>query len=232
VLGVRVDQARYVLKGGANLRYFFASERYSEDIDIDLIRPVPWSFEEQVQKVLGSQALERLLATAELRLAEHPPGKQTETAHRWRLAIEVPGQEEPVRSKVEFSNRDDGGDYELAYLPGAVVRAYALRPPSVQHYRTTAATAQKVSALVGRVQTQARDVFDLELLLRRQVLERGILDPGLLETAAERAMEQDYATFRDQVLPFLEPGAAELISSPAAWEQIQSFVAEQLEAAR
>jgi hypothetical protein len=32
VLQARLDQARYVLKGGANLRYFFDSVRYSEDI--------------------------------------------------------------------------------------------------------------------------------------------------------------------------------------------------------
>jgi predicted nucleotidyltransferase component of viral defense system len=41
VLGTRLDSARYVLKGGANLRYFFGSQRYSEDIDLDLTEPVP-----------------------------------------------------------------------------------------------------------------------------------------------------------------------------------------------
>jgi hypothetical protein len=51
----------------------------------------------------------------------------------------------------------------------------------------------------------------------------------LREVAVERTLGQDYATFRDQVLPFLEPSAAELIASPAAWEQIQTFVAAKLE---
>ena len=37
VLQARLDQSRYVLKGGANLRYFFDSVRYSEDIDLDLL---------------------------------------------------------------------------------------------------------------------------------------------------------------------------------------------------
>ncbi len=59
-----------------------------------------------------------------------------------------------------------------------------------------------------------------------------IVEPAQLESAVERAMEQDYATFRDQVLPFLEPEAAELLATPAAWEQMQSFVAERLEAGR
>jgi len=48
----------------------------------------------------------------------------------------------------------------------------------------------------------------------------------------ERALEQDYAAFRDQVLPFLEPGAAELLASPGAWEQIQTLVVDRLESAR
>ncbi len=35
-LRASVQPQRYVLKGGANLRYFYASNRYSEDIDLDI----------------------------------------------------------------------------------------------------------------------------------------------------------------------------------------------------
>ncbi len=232
MLGSRLDPARYVLKGGANLRYFFGSERYSEDIDLDLIRPVPWSLEDQVDAALGSPALRSLLAIGDLTLAECTATKQTETTHRWKIGIQVPDALELVRSKVEFSNRAGEGVYTLSSVPEAVVEPYALRPPSVQHYDAAAATTQKVEALAGRPQTQARDVFDLELLLRRQPLAQGSLDAALLEAAAERALEQDYAAFRDQVLPFLDPGAAELVASAGTWEQIQAFVADRLEAAR
>ncbi len=232
MLGSRLDPARYVLKGGANLRYFFASERYSEDIDLDLIRPVPWSLEDQVDAALGSPALRSLLSIGGLVLAEHTSAKQTETTHRWKIGIQAPGDSALVRSKVEFTNRDGEGDYTLAPLPDAVVAPYALRPPSVQRYDAATATAQKVAALAGRPQAQARDVFDLELLLRRQPLVEGSLDAALLEAAVERALEQDYAAFRDQVLPFLESDAAELVASPGAWEQIQTFVSDRLEAAR
>lgn len=227
-----MDPARYVLKGGANLRYFFASERYSEDIDIDLIAPVPWSLEDQVDAALTSSALRKLLAIGDLRLEEHGSAKQTETTHRWKVAVKAPGDSLLIRSKVEFSNRTIEGEYLLASLPREVVEPYALRPPSVQHYDIAAATSQKVAALAGRTHAQARDVFDLELLLRRRSLEKGTLDSDLLEKAIERALEQDYAAFRDQVLPFLEPEAAELVSDRGAWEEIQSFVADRLEAAR
>ncbi len=232
MLGSRLDPARYVLKGGANLRYFFASERYSEDIDLDLIRPVPWSLEDQVDAALSSPALRSLLAIGDLILAEHTGAKQTETTHRWKVGIQAPGGSALARSKVELSNRDGDGDYVLASLPDAVVEPYALRPPSVQHYDVAAATVQKVAALAGRPQTQARDVFDLELLLRRRPLVKGAIDAALIEAAVERVLEQDYAAFRDQVLPFLDSGAAELVASPGAWEQIQTFVVDRLEAAR
>lgn len=167
-----MDPARYVLKGGANLRYFFGSERYSEDIDIDLIEPVPWSLEDQVDTALASTALRKLLAIGDLKLAEHGSAKQTETTHRWKVGIEAPGTSTLISSKVEFSNRSVEGEYVLDFLPQEVVEPYALRPPSLQHYGPAAATAQKVAALAGRTHAQARDVFDLELLLRRQPLDR------------------------------------------------------------
>lgn len=232
VLGTRLDPARYVLKGGANLRYFFASPRYSEDIDLDLTDPVPWSLEDQVEGALTSPALRSLLASGGLSLSDHSSAKQTETTHRWKIGIGAPGGSRPVRSKIEFSARGGGGSHALAFLPESVVEPYALRPPAVQHYDAESAVAQKVEALAGRALAQARDVFDLELLLRRGATIPASVKPTVLAAAVERALEQDYAAFRDQVLPFLEPGAAELIASPAAWEQIQTFVAGKLEAAQ
>jgi hypothetical protein len=59
-----------------------------------------------------------------------------------------------------------------------------------------------------------------------------LLDAELLTSAADRAMELPYAAFRDQVLPFIEPDVVELYDSESAWEQMQTFVAEQLEIAR
>ena len=52
-LGRRLDPARYVLKGGANLRYFFDSVRYSADIDLDLLGVPAWNLEKKVDDLLG-----------------------------------------------------------------------------------------------------------------------------------------------------------------------------------
>ncbi len=231
VLSKRLDPARYVLKGGANLRYFFESLRYSEDIDLDIIGVEPWGLEDKVDGVLESGAMKTVLRASSLAIAELSKPKQTATTRRWKVAIEVSGRSELVRTKIEFSNRNGERRYRLEALPSRIVAPYALRSPSVQHYTEDAPAEQKVKALAGRSETQARDVFDLDLLLRRRPLPAGSLDSQILTDAAGRALHLPFAAFRDQVLPFLEPDVVELFDTEA-WEQMQTFVAEKLEEAQ
>ena len=232
VFSKRLDVSRFVLKGGANLRYFFGSIRYSEGIDLDTGELAAYLVREKVEAILDSGPLPILLRTRGMAIVEHTNPKLTETTQRWKVAVAAPGLPDPVRTKIEFSARDGHGEYELDSIPADVVAPYALRPPSVQHYVGDTPTEQKILALEGRSETQARDVFDLDLLLRRRPVPAGTLDPTILEGAASRAMELPYAAFRDQVIPFLEPDAVELYESEEAWAQIQTFVAEALETAR
>lgn len=232
VLSGRLDPARYVLKGGALLRYFFDSPRYSEDIDLDISGVEPWGLEEKIDSVLGSGAMKVLLRAAGLSVAESSKPKQTATTRRWKVDIKVSGRPELVRTKIEFSNRNGEERYRLEAIPSRIVAPYALRSPSVQHYTEDAPTEQKVRALGGRPEMQARDVFDLDLLLHRRPLARGALDSQILSQAADVARQLPYAAFRDQVLPFLELDAVELYDTERAWEQMQTFVAEKLEEAK
>lgn len=230
VLSKRLDPSRYVLKGGANLRYFFGSVRYSEDIDIDLVRPLPADMEGKVGGVLDSAPLALLLRSEGLEVSGFSAPKQTETTRRWKVSVAGSGAE--VRTKIEFSARGGGGGHRLDRLPRGVVSRYALPAPSVQHYGIEAATVQKVQALAGRSETQARDVFDLDLLLRRRAIPPGEVDAELLTEAAERAFELPFDAYRDQVLAFLEPEVLELYDGVEAWERMQTSVAGHLEAAR
>lgn len=232
VLAKRLDPSRYILKGGANLRYFFGSVRYSEDIDIDLVRPLPADLEGKVDGILGSRALALLLRLSGLEVAEFSKPKQTDTTRRWKVALSAPGGD-GVRTKIEFSGRE-GEDprHRLDRLSADVVRPYALPAPVIQHYERDAATEQKVKALVGRTETQARDVFDLDLLLRLRPLPRGEIDADILSAAAERVFELPFDAYRDQVLAFLEPDVAELYDGPESWERMQMSVAASLEEAR
>jgi predicted nucleotidyltransferase component of viral defense system len=228
VLPTRLDQAHYVLKGGANLRYFFESVRYSEDIDLDAVAIEPWKLEEKVDEVLASSAMRLLLRADGLALQSAGKHKQTDTTQRWKPAIEVTGRE-AVRTRIEFSHRSTDSRRILESVPDRVVAPYALRPPTLLHYTANAAIEQKVGALAQRSETQARDVFDLELLLRRhpEAIEPGKIEPGILQAAVDRVSELGFDVFSDQVLPFLDPEIAELYDREA-WEQMQDFVAQRL----
>jgi Nucleotidyl transferase AbiEii toxin, Type IV TA system len=228
VLSRRLDPSRYVLKGGANLRYFFGSVRYSEDIDFDSLGVPVFSLEEKVDDLLSTGALHLLLRIADLSVAEWTKPKQTKTTQRWKVALAVPNRDQPVRTKVEFSRREPDGGYLLETIPARVIEPYALRGPTVQHYAGSVPTRQKVAALASRSETQARDVFDLDLLLRNHPISSGELPRDTLRKSADRALELPFDAFRDQVLPFLEPAAAELYDT-ATWERMQTFVGGRLE---
>lgn len=228
VLQARLDQSSYVLKGGANLRYFFESVRYSEDIDLDAGGIEGWALTERVDGVLTSPAIERLLRSGGLAVAEISKPKQTETTQRWKVGLAVRERRDPVRTKIEFSRRNGDDRYLLEAVPGRVAAPYALRSPTLLHYTGEAAVEQKIKALAGRSETQARDVFDLDLLLRRQPPIPMTGDAHVREQAAERALDLPYGAFRDQVLPFLDPEVAELYEGAAAWRRIQDFVVERL----
>lgn len=230
VLATRLNQRDYVLKGGANLRYFFGSHRYSEDIDFDAGDEESWKREEKVDAALAAPALTALLRRGGIAVARIAKPKQTETTERWKLQLAAPGHEETISTKIEFSRRNGDERYLLEAVPDQVVAPYALRPPALLHYLAAPAIEQKVLALALRNQTQARDVFDLELLFRSHpgVVERGALRSLTLKQAIEHSLELPFEAFEAQVLPFLETDVAELYADPAVWEQIQAFVIDHL----
>ncbi|HVS28883.1 MAG TPA: nucleotidyl transferase AbiEii/AbiGii toxin family protein [Solirubrobacteraceae bacterium] len=227
VLQARLDQSRYVLKGGANLRFFFDSVRYSEDIDLDATGIEPWALEEKVDSVLASPTMEAVLRSGGLVVGDFTKPKQTNSTQRWKASIGVAGKRAPVRTKIEFSHRNGETRHVLEPVAGRIVAPYALRAPTVAHYKADAATEQKIEALAGRSETQARDVFDLDLLLRRAPITAAAIDSQLLKHAADRALDLPFEALRDQVLPFLDPEVADLYDK-AAWEQMQVFVADSL----
>lgn len=230
VLAARLDQRQYILKGGANLRYFFDSHRYSEDIALDTETSEGWKLAEKVDGVLGSSALSLLLRSTGVQVADLRKPKQTETTRRWKVYLQVAGRDDPLATRIEFSNRNGETRHVLEPVPDRVVAPYALRPPTVLHYTSAPATEQKVMALAARSETQARDVFDLDLLFRRNrdAVQPGALPPSVVKGAMGRAVELPFAAFRDQVVAFLDTDVAELYDNPDAWSQMQLFVVDRL----
>jgi len=232
VVSKRLDRDRYVLKGGANLRYFFHSVRYSQDIDLDIEGVPAWRLNEKVEAVLSSPQLGLLLRVSGIEISRRSNPKRTDTTQRWKIGLRAPGQASEIPTKIEFSYREGKGEHRIEAIPRRIVDPYALRSPLVPHYVGAAPTEQKVLALARRSETQARDVFDLDLLLRSHPLTAGSLDSTVLSEAAGRALQLPYAAFQGQVLPFLEADSVELYDDESSWEQMQTFVAERLEEAK
>jgi predicted nucleotidyltransferase component of viral defense system len=230
VLQARLKHSHYVVKGGSSLRYFFDSLRYSEDIDLDAVAIEPWKLEDGIDEVLASRPMELVLRSGGLKIEETTKPKQTATTQRWKLLITASGQSTPVRTKIEFSHRKADSRRILEAVPDRVVAPYALRAPTMLHYTADAATEQKIGTLAERLETQARDVFDLDLLFHRHrdVVEPSKIERRILEVAFERVFELPFEAFRDQVVAFLEPEVIDLYDDPLIWKQMQIFVGERL----
>lgn len=229
------DKGLIALKGGCNLRFFFGSVRYSENMDLDVVVIAKETLKNKVDRLLRSPAVTAPLKTHGLTLVETSAPNQTETTQRWKVGLQRAGDELPIRTKVEFSRRDDieGSRYEAANRE--VLRPYGLTPVLAAHYMTATAIRQKLHALAERTEPQARDVFDLSLLLARPEAGDLALDEtakGWLDDGIDHAMGLSFDEYASKVVSFLEPGQAEVYADRSAWEAMQEDVVARLEALR
>lgn len=228
------DKAKFVLKGGCNLRFFFGSVRYSEDLDLNAAGIPMGALKDRVDTLLASKVCRETLASAGIELSRVSTPKQTETTQRWKIELRVEGRDVPLNTKIEFSRRSEAGEALLESIEPRLVRHYRLMPILACHYGLATAIHQKVSALIGRREVQARDVFDLGVLFPR-----GGDAPGdfvdlrpKAQAAIDRVWEVPFSAYRGQVVAFLEPDHADSLGSREAWEAIQLQVVTALESVR
>jgi predicted nucleotidyltransferase component of viral defense system len=229
------DKSLVALKGGCNMRFFFGSVRYSEDMDLDVVVIAKETLENKVHRLLRSPAVTAPLATHGLTIVETSAPKQTETTQRWKVGLHREGDELPIRTKVEFSRRHaiEGAKFEAA--DREVLRPYGLTPVLATHYTTGAAIRQKVHALSARTEPQARDVFDLSLLLARPDAAGLVLDAAAkkwLANAIDQATCLSFDDYASKVVAFLEPSHAEVYADRSTWDAMQEDVVARLEALR
>jgi predicted nucleotidyltransferase component of viral defense system len=229
--GARADKALYALKGGCNLRFFHRSIRYSEDIDLDIRTMSVATLRNNVDRVLEGAPFLQTLRAQQIEISQVSRPKQTETTQRWKLGLRLTAAGQEVPTKIEFSRRalDEGVAHEA--VDPEFIRRYRLYPVIVQHYTASAALAQKIAALALRSQTQARDVFDLKLLLdaaeSRAPLPKAIASN--LPRAIENAVSIGYDEFAGQVLAYLEPEYQDHYRPRRVWEDLQAHVVDALE---
>ncbi len=229
------DKGLVALKGGSNLRFFFGSVRYSEDMDLDVVVIARETLKNKVDRLLRSPAVTAPLKAQGLTIVETSAPKQTETTQRWKVGLRREGDELPIRTKVEFSRRDsiEGTAFDAA--DREVLRPYGLTPVLAMHYTVGAAIRQKIHALAARTEPQARDVFDLSLLLARSDAAGLALDAGAkgwLADAIDHAMGISFDEYASKVVAYLEPSHADLYADRSAWNAMQEDVVARLEALR
>jgi hypothetical protein len=226
VLQQRLPYEKYVLKGGANMRYYLGSHRYSRDLDFDTDGDEPFRLEEGVDAAVGSDALRVVLLAQGLRVVDVHKPKQTSTTQRWKVLLSggaLGGGQ--VWTKVEFSRREIDGRWVAERIKEfGSLRGFTA--PVAPHYLPAAAAEQKVRALAGREATKARDVFDLHLLLSTypEEIDLGRLDAQVLMAAGERVATMTWEDFREQVIPFLDDQVRELYTSRESWEGMKDAV--------
>lgn len=234
-LATRANPAAWALKGGGNLRFFYGSARFSEDIDLDTFDIEPWVFQDRIDQALASDLLKRTLGTLGSHIDYVNPKERSETKSKWVLGLRHTSETEPVYTQIEVSHREypyrDFVKVEPVSQAAGAPYAAALRRPTIGHYLPRAAIAQKIDALWGRDVRQPRDVFDLDLLFRiaPDALSRGDVDEADLRAAISRLFEIGYDEYRAKVLSFIESAVLPLYEPVDVWEGMQMTVATRLE---
>jgi len=230
------DPAQYALKGGVNLRLFFASPRYSEDLDLDVLAGAAATLRKNGFKIIEDKSFARALqafGVAELRVNDPTKAKQTGTTQRFRVRLVTSAGIE-LPTKVEFSRRPAVDAYTVATetVPGERVRPYGRLGFRCPHYDGRSAALQKARALVGRETPQCRDVFDLRILALGGYATRSLFSASLSseERAAGRAVVEslEHRDYVGQVVEFLEDDARSRFGDAAAWDEMRLAVLELL----
>lgn len=232
--GARVDKSLFALKGGCNLRFYYRSIRYSEDMDLD-IRTMPVNtLRSNVEAVFAADSFRHSLRAQMLEVAAVSAPKQTATTLRWKISLRLLDQRSSIPTKLEFSRRALDAGVSLAPVEPELIRRYRLYPVLVQRYEAPAAFAQKVAALALRSETQARDIFDLKLLIDAGAAAKPLPleESELLNDAIENAMSIGFEDFAGQVVAFLEPEHQADFRERGSWETLQEHVVESLRALR
>jgi predicted nucleotidyltransferase component of viral defense system len=232
-LGRGLDKRAFVLKGGCNLRFFYGSVRYSEDMDLDLGGADVHVVQEKVRAVLRARTFADILRARGIAIEHATEHKQTTTTQRWKLGLQIAGAAVALPTKIEFSRRglDEGVLFES--VDPALVRAYRLPPLMLSHYGPEAALRQKVGALAHRTETQARDIFDLHHLISGGAGDEALRHASreVASKARANAMTIDFPTFKSQVLAYLPAEERAAYDSPVVWDAMVLEVVEPLERA-
>lgn len=226
------------LKGGVNLRLFFGSLRYSEDMDFDADPRHQPRMQDYLAQIVADHGYKRELER--LGIEDVVPNEVQPAAGagvKYKMHVILGGVRLPTKVEVSFRKSTPAEWAETVPAPRAVVDAYggtSVPRFSVTRYPHPVAVVQKVNALATRSGVQARDIFDLDWLLDQERfpntldaakhLLRRVHTQENLEEAHHRCLDALDAQYRDQVASYLAESVREQFDGK--WEDMRLRVYE------
>ena len=228
-LGARLDKKLYALKGGCNLRFFWKSIRYSEDIDFDAHTIAKHTLQKNVRQILEAPGFQRILRSVKIQVTHISEPKQTDTTQRWKLhLLGALGRAHPT--KIEFSRRKFDPGVTFGPVDSEILAAHNLGPILASHYNLEAAFSQKLEALLNRRETQARDIYDLASLSERGAKLTAIkTDKTRMAKACQIVRSVSFDQFQSQLVAYLAPDYQAHYGNPQAWTSLRGNVVRILE---
>ncbi|MBU4312367.1 MAG: nucleotidyl transferase AbiEii/AbiGii toxin family protein [Candidatus Omnitrophica bacterium] len=237
----KIKAQSYTLKGGSNLRFFYNSFRYSEDMDLDIQGVEVDALKDVVMKILQNvsfQGMFKPFGCERVTAPDIAKAKQTQTTQRFKAHL-ITSAGEDLFTKIEFSRRGFKGKAVVQGVSDIILRSYKLAPLLVPHYDAQSTTMQKIDALVGRPAIQARDVFDLYILSSQCGPSEIASAPTAsgprndrLDRARENLFEVSFEQFRDTVVSYLSLDDQPMYNSSSSWDEIKLKAANFIEQLR
>ncbi|MCK5287678.1 MAG: nucleotidyl transferase AbiEii/AbiGii toxin family protein [Candidatus Omnitrophica bacterium] len=232
-LSRRLKSEFYALKGGTNLRFFFNSYRYSEDMDMDVHTISVEKLKDIVMKILNAKAFIdnlRVFNIAKIIPPNIEKAKQIQTTQRFKIHL-ITYSGEDLFTKVEFSRRGMKFEVSIQPISDTILRFYKLAPLVIPHYDIYSAVSQKINALASRTVTQARDIFDLFILSSQYAVLKGkqVQEIIQIDKAYENIFTISFEQFRDTVVSYLSAEDQAVYSNRSMWDEIKLKTARFLE---
>lgn len=229
----KIKQQNYALKGGVNMRFFYKSIRYSEDMDLDIQEIAVVKLKDIVMEILTSKSFQEVIFSYGIQRIIPPnilKSKQTETTQRFKIHL-LTATGEDLFTKIEFSRRGLKEGVVVEQIPNNILRIYKTLPVIVSHYDITSTIKQKIEAILSRRILQARDIFDLYILSTQYTKseKQNFKIKDKLNRLSELIFEVTFEQFRDTVLSYLSDEEKQLYNSAKIWDEVKLKVVEFLE---
>jgi predicted nucleotidyltransferase component of viral defense system len=230
-LGRKLAKNLYAIKGGCNMRFYFNSIRYSEDMDIDIKTISKETLQKNVNQILNSTPFKNILQSHGIEILNSSEPKQTKITQRWKISLKSSISSLPLNTKIEFSRRGFDGEMSFEAINSQILRQYSLPPIMANHYSIESMYSQKILALALRTETQSRDIFDLYLLLNAKDNLK-LQDKDAIENlslARDNALSVTFSDFKGQVIAYLPEDYHSQYEDESVWNSIVEKVVRSLD---